>query len=178
MVAYLREHGYRTPFGNRLKVPGTNYIVLGDGVFDPSEIPVGGDLTKYQDWEKRLVNDFIQKRTTLFGSLTPKGMLTVSKMVVRDDVIERNIEKSQKRFEPIACGTGSNDKATMLAFAKYVDARGEGVPDSLSTRGSRWCMYIELLAREEHNCFWVTPQELDVLYSSENEKKFRAVFKA
>jgi hypothetical protein len=173
-VAYLREHGERVPFSNRLKVPGTNYIVLGDGTFDPEEIPVGGDLTKYQDWEKRLVSGFIEKRTKLFASLTPKGMLTVSKMT---ESMERNLEKNQKRFEPIACGTGANDKKTMLAFAKHIDGRGEGVPESLSTRGSRWCMYIELLAREEHNCFWVTPEELDVLYSPENEKKFRAVFK-
>jgi hypothetical protein len=26
------------------------------------------------------------------------------------------------------------------------------------------CVYIELLAREEHNCMWITPEELSVLY--------------
>jgi hypothetical protein len=36
--------------------------------------------------------------------------------------------------------------------------------------GSQRCVYIELLAREEHNCVWVTPEELAVLYDGKAAK--------
>ena len=175
--AYLRKYPDRLPFGSRLYVDGTDYIVLGHNMFDPPEEPVGIAKTRMDAWTKTVLDSFIEKRNALFASVGPKGIVTVSKMVVDGDVVRRNVDKNQKRFEPIVCGTGSNDKATMMAFAKYADARGRGVPETLSARGSRWCTYIELLAREEHNCIWITPEELDVLYSPENEKVFRAVFK-
>jgi hypothetical protein len=31
-------------------------------------------------------------------------------------------------------------------------------------------VYIELLAREEHRCVWVTPEELSVLYDGKAKK--------
>ena len=175
--AFLRDHADLVPFGSRLRVPGTEYIVLGNNVYEPPEEPVGTVRTRVDTWTKNLIQSFIDKKEVLFASVGSKGIVTVSKMVVEGDEIKRNIDKTQKRFEPITCGTGSNDKKTMLKFAAFIDSKGIGVPTSISDRGSRWCMYIELLAREEHKCFWVTPEELDVLYAPDNEKVFRAVFK-
>jgi hypothetical protein len=39
-------------------------------------------------------------------------------------------------------------------------------------------MYAELLCREEHNCFWVTPEELSILYeNAEMKNEFTKAFK-
>jgi hypothetical protein len=65
----------------------------------------------------------------------------------------------------------------MTAFAKFVDKNGVGIPASIKTV-SEICVYSELLAREETNCIWLTPEELSVLYDNpSNEKAFRAKFK-
>jgi len=102
----------------------------------------------------------------------------VTKMKVEGDKVKRFYEKSSKRFEPITCGTGDNTKPNMIAFAKTIDKRGVGVPESLKTLPDI-CAYIELLAREEHKCFWVTPEELSVLYDNKtNKDAFTKEFKA
>jgi hypothetical protein len=65
----------------------------------------------------------------------------------------------------------------MLAFAKQVDARGVGVPSSV-TRVPDVCTYCELLAREQRGCVWFTPEELSILYGDPAlKKRFAAEFK-
>jgi hypothetical protein len=40
------------------------------------------------------------------------------------------------------------------------------------------CIYTELLMREEHNCFWLTPEEKSVLYDNKaNKSAFTKAFK-
>jgi hypothetical protein len=169
---YLRNYAEKLPFANRLFVPGTEILVLGNGVYDPPEELVGSERTAYDGWVKALVDKFIANREKLFASMNSKGALTVSKMT---EDMKRNITPEMKRYDPIACGTGANDKATMSKYAKFIDKSGIGIPDGA---GSKWCMYVELLAREEHNGFWVTPEELDVLYNNKDARdRFTAAFK-
>lgn len=167
--AYLRKYANKLPFANRLFVPGTDIIVLGKDNYDPPEELVGSDRTAYEAWKKALVDRFISNKDKVFGSVNATGAFTVSKMT---EDIKRNITKEMKRYDPITCGTGANDKGTMTKYAKYIDKTGVGIP---AGAGSKWCMYVELLAREEHNGVWVTPEELDVLY---NDKSARDVFTA
>ena len=176
--ALLRTKPVGLPFAGRLYVPDTDYIVLGEGQTEPPEAPVGEDLTKYRSWNTDLLSRFIAKKETLFGSLK-NGKLTLSKMIVQGDgSIKRKLEKTGKKFEPIVCGTGENDKITMLAFAKFIDSKGIGTPKVAvaagkppkDLQGADLCTYIELLCREEHNCMWVTPEELSVLYDNAGNK--------
>ena len=164
------------PITKRLTLrPGL--FVLGDKTFEPPELPTGVDNTRLKEWTKALMTKFLANRTKLFASLTSSGKFTISKMIVEGDKVRRNTEK-QKRYAPIVCGTGDNDKPTMLAFARFIDKKKNmGVPKEIAERGSQWCGYTELLAREETNCFWLTPEELSVLYSEENQKVFTEAFK-
>jgi hypothetical protein len=60
----------------------------------------------------------------------------------------------------------------MNSFAKYIDSKGVGLPQvkNKPMTGPQRCIYIEMLAREEHNCVWVTPEELAVLYDGKAAK--------
>jgi hypothetical protein len=176
--AYLKTKPDTLPFSDRLYLPGSDYIILGHETYEPPEPPVGDDNTRFKEWNASLLAKFIANKDMLFSSVNPGGKFTVSKMKIDGDKVKRFYEKSSKRFEPIACGTGDNTKPIMLAFAKYIDKRGVGVPESLKTL-PEICMYIELLAREEHNCFWVSPEELSVLYDNKtNKDAFTKVFKS
>lgn len=177
--AYLKEHPDDLPFADRLRIPDTDIRVLGANVFDPPDIPIGDDNTKYKQWTDRLVGRFIERKEDLFASLTSSKKLTLSKMVEVGDTLRRNIDKTQKKFEPIVCGTGQYAKAAVLQFAKYIDSRGIGIPETTKKMTVEdVCVYTELLAREEHNVFWLTPEELSVLYDiPENKKTFTAAFK-
>jgi hypothetical protein len=165
------------PFVSRLFVPNSEYIVLGDKTFEPTEPPVGRDLTEFQAWNDALVARFIENKNNLFASVR-NGKLTISKMIVQDDgTVVRKLEKTAKKYDPIACGTGDNDIKTVGAFVKFIDKNGIGGPGKFANAGEL-CMYTELLAREEHNCMWITPEELSVLYDSkENKAKFTQAFK-
>ena len=184
--ALLRTKPAGLPFAGRLYVPGTDYIVFGEGQTDPPDAPVGEDLTKYRSWKTDLLSRFIAKKDVLFGSLK-NGKLTLSKMIIQGDgSIKRKVEKTGKKFEPIVCGTGDNDKTTMLAFAKFVDSKGVGTPKIAPApgkppkdlQGADLCNYAELLCREETNCFWVTPEELSVLYeNAETKAAFTEAFR-
>jgi hypothetical protein len=179
---YLRSHATRVPFASRLVIPvpemNKTVIVLGDGVFDPEEPMVGVDQDRFEAWTKSLVARFIENKAVPFASLTGDRLLTISKLVVDGDSIVRDTDRTRKKFEPVRCGDGTNSKNVMLAFSKLIDKNGAGVPKSIAdTNKPTWCMYIELLAREEHKCFWLTPEELAVLYNKDNEKVFRAEFK-
>jgi hypothetical protein len=174
---YLRTHPSTLPFAERLYVEGTEYIVLGKNAFDPPEIPIGEDLTKYRAWNASLLKMFLESKSTLFASLK-NGKLTISKMIVEDGIPRRKLEKGGKKFEPIVCDTGENNTVTMNVFAKYIDTRGIGLPKispapgkpEKEMTGPSRCIYIELLCREEMNCVWITPEELSVLYDGKSAK--------
>lgn len=173
--AYLKT---RPPIGSRLYVPESEYIVLGHETYEPPEPPVGDDQTHFREWNAALLAKFIEKKDTLFASLNASKKFTISKMTVEGGIVKRRRDKSFKKFEPIVCGTGDNNKPTMDAFAKFIDKNGIGVPSNV-TRVQDICVYAELLAREEHNCMWITPEELSVLYGSkENKAAFTKEFKA
>jgi hypothetical protein len=175
--AYLRTRPMTLPFAKRLYVEGSDYIVLGKDTYEPPEMPVGEDLTAVKAWNAALLTSFIDSKDTLFASLK-NGKLTISKMTVDGDRVTRKLDKSGKKFEPIICDTGENNTATMNAFAKSIDTKRVGLPKVVPAPGkppkemagpSR-CLYIELLAREEHNCMWITPEELSVLYDGKAAK--------
>lgn len=174
--AYLRSHPTTLPFARRLNVEGTDVIVLGKDTFEPPEMPIGDDLTAVRAWNTKLVTDFIAAKDTLFASLK-NGKLTISKMTIEDGVPTRKRDKGGKKFEPVICDTGENTTAVMNAFAKYIDSKGVGLPmlqvpgkAPKAMTGPQRCVYIELLCREEHNCKWITPEELAVLYDGKAAK--------
>jgi hypothetical protein len=174
--AYYRSRPPKALFAERLYVPGTDLIVLGKDTFDPPEPPVGEDLTQYRAWNESLLAKFIADKDVLFGSVK-NGKFTVSKMTEAKKKLVRKREKGSKKFEPVICGTGENDKDTMLAFAKFIDKTGVGAPKITTSRGGEkemsgpdLCAYIELLCREENRCVWITPEELSVLYDGKAKK--------
>ena len=191
--AYLRSRPRaELPTVKRLEVPGTDYLVLGKDTFDPPESPEAEDRTAYLAWNEALVSKFIEAKDALFASL--KGTkLTLSKMALEGDTVKRKREPGAKKYEPIVCDTGEHSSGVMNAFAKTVDSRGVGLPmvspgpkkpPKLITGPGR-CIYIELLAREEHKSLWFTPEELSVLYDGKaakgspptNQDRFTAAFR-
>ncbi len=169
--AYLKTRPSSLPFASRLYVDGTDYIVLGKDVYEPPEPPIGDDLSAYNAWNTALLNKFIENKDTLFASLK-KNKLTISKMT-DEDIPKRKREKGGKKFEPIVCDTGDNKTGVMNKFAKYIDKAGIGLPQvkNKNMTGPQRCVYIELLAREENNCMWITPEELSVLYDGKASKE-------
>ena len=169
--AYLRTKPKTLPFAARLEVPGTDYIVLGKDTFDPPESPEAEDRTAYLAWAEGLLKRFIDAKTVPFASLK-NGKLTISKLTVEGTTVKRRVEKGAKKYEPIVCDTGENSTEVMNVFATSIDARGEGLPrkNGKPMKGPARCLYIELLAREEHACVWITPEELAVLYDGKAAK--------
>jgi hypothetical protein len=174
---YLRTRPKTLPFADRLYVPDSEYIVYGKDSYDPPEPPVGDDQTQFRSWNAALLSRFIASKTMLFASLTADRKFTISKMKDEDGKAVRFLDPKAKNYLPTVCGTGDNKKPMMLAFAKTIDKNGIGIPESV-TKVPDICVYSELLAREETNCMWITPEELSVLYDTpENEKAFRKEFK-
>ena len=173
--AYLRANP-----NDRIQVPGTDILVLGYGQYDPDELPIGDDKTKVEAWTDALALKFseIIAKNTIFASLNPEGKLTISKLrKTSDDKVVRSYDPASKTFLPTTCGTGAHPRDVMLAFAKVADARGVGIPATV-TKVPDICTYAELLAREQTNCVWLTPQELSVLYGDPAlRKRFTAEFK-
>ena len=175
--AYLRTRPMTLTFGKRLYVEGSDYIVLGKDTFEPPEMPVGEDLTAYKAWNAVVLKTFIENKGKLFASLK-NGKLTISKMNVDGETVTRKLDKAGKKFDPIVCDTGENNTATMNAFAKFIDSKGVGLPKVVPApgkppkdmTGTSRCVYIELLCREEHNCVWITPEELSILYDGKAAK--------
>jgi hypothetical protein len=173
--AYYRSRPAKALFADRLYVPGTDVIVLGKDTFDPPEPPVGEDLTQYRAWNSSLLAKFIADKDVLFGSVK-NGKFTVSKIAEVKKKLVRKREKGSKKFEPVVCATGENDKETMLKFAKFIDKTGVGAPKIVGSKGEKemtgpdLCTYIELLCREENRCVWITPEELSVLYDGKAKK--------
>ena len=178
--AYLRSNPTNLPFSDRLRIPGTDVYVLGKDKFEPADTVLAGDFkTKYDAWVDELLNRFIQRKDELFASTNGSFVLT-SFDEQSDGTLAR--EKQQKRFKPIVCGTGSYTKDAIEKVAKFIDTQNVGHPPKQNAKNA--CVYTELLAREEHNIFWLTPEEMDVLYDGKgtkqnpsNQDKFTAAFK-
>jgi len=167
------------PFADKLFVDGTEVLVLGDGVLDPPEELVGADRTRYDEWNARLLARFIEAKDTLFASVNSDRNFTLSKMKMEGETVLRDIDPTQKRFGPTTCGIGANKKEQMLAFAKFIDPKTEGIPPTMRANKTEWCMFSELLAREEgtDRCIWFTPEELDVLFNKQNSTAFAKAIK-
>jgi hypothetical protein len=58
----------------------------------------------------------------------------------------------------------------MKSVAKFIDNTGAGYSAQLKGQ-DKVCQYVELLAREEHNIKWYTPEELKVLDSLSGDLK-------
>jgi hypothetical protein len=167
------------PFTSRLFVPGTDILVLGDGVLDPPEEPIGADRTRYDEWKSRLLAKFIENKNKLFASVNSDRNLTLSKMKIEGETVSRDIDPSQKRFGPTTCGIGANKKEQMLAFSKFIDSQSVGIPPTSRANKTEWCLFSELLAREQSTdrSVWITPEELDVLFNKENSTAFARAIK-
>lgn len=180
-IAFLKAHG--TLFSDRLKFTGdTHYITLGANKFDPPELPVGRDETAYRAWKKDLVEKFVANKDKIFVSVKDEEKLkdrkaTISKFKMEGDKAVRIVEKKAKNYLPTVCGTGRDvTKDDLRKFAKFIDKKEIGLPEDLA--GDQVCVYIDLLAREEHNCIWITPEELSVLYKDDEVRQtFTAEFK-
>lgn len=157
--SYLRRD---LPFASRLHVPGSDLVVLGANKYDPPEEPIGADKTSLDEWTKSLIDTFIRNKGKIFASISAKtGKFAIAPMTWGDDGVPIRVI-NKKKFEPTACATGGNTKPNTEKLAKYIDKECVGIPPGL---GAKWCLYVELLAREENNIVWVTPEELSVLIS-------------
>jgi hypothetical protein len=172
--AFLRRNPAGTIFAKNLQFEGdTKYIILDYNKFDPTEFPTGNDETAFREWKQSLLTRFLDRRNDIFVSVKNEEKLTarkptISKLELVDGVPKRLIRASAKNYLPTTCGTGDHDKKVMVALSKYIDKKGVGVPDD--TAVDKLCMYVDLLGREEHNCFWITPEELSVLYEDKELK--------
>jgi hypothetical protein len=178
--AYLRTKAGATPFEDRLRVTGTDILVLGHERFDPDELPVGEEKTRLEEWTAALATTFSEviASNKLFASLTSDGKFTLSKVkTVSESSVVRSYDPKSKTFLPTTCGTGAHPRDVMLAFAKTVDSKAVGIPAGV-TKVPDICVYAELLAREQHGVAWITPEELSVLYDDPVlRKRFTAEFK-
>lgn len=174
--ALLKSNPQGLQFAERLFVPDTEIIVLGMDTFEPPEIPIGTDQTRFSEWKKALVTKFIENKDKLFGSMK-NGKFTMSKLTVQSDgSVKRKLEKTAKKFEPITCGTGEHKVDEVKSFAKFINEQGNDLPSFKNATEA--CMYAELLCREEYNCFWLTPEELSVLFGTDELKvQFTQAFK-
>jgi hypothetical protein len=157
------------PFVSRLYVPDSDIIVSGE----ETDL-VGEDLSKYKEWTKQLIERFIRDKDKLFASVGANGVVSLSSSKVVDDTITRTI--GEKSFMPTACATGQNSVAHMKNVAKYIDVNEVGFPAGIT--GGPLCTYFELLAREEHNISWYTPEEMKVLGSPDNKTAIMKKLKA
>jgi hypothetical protein len=174
---YLRS----TPdAGDRLRVPGTDILIRGYQQYDPPELPIGDDKTRVDEWTEALALKMLDivAKGTLFASVGADGKFTMSKVrKVSETQVVRDYKSDARSYRTTTCGTGAHGKDVMLAFAKTIDANGIGVPAAVSTVADI-CVYSELLAREEHSCAWLTPEEYAIVYGDPAvSKRITAEFK-
>ena len=152
------------PFASRLYIPDSEIIVSGE-----DQELVGEDLTKFKEWSKQLVDRFIADKGKLFGSMAPNGGFTLSPSELVDETPTRVI--GTKSFMPTICSTGQNPISKMKIVAKFIDVNGVGIPGGLA--GAPLCAYLELLAREQHNIAWYTPEEMKVIGMDVNKNAIK-----
>jgi Type III restriction enzyme, res subunit/Helicase conserved C-terminal domain len=174
--SYLATRPTNLPFASRLYVPETDLIVMGKDTFEPPREVVFEEKTRYQEWTDALLEQFISKKDQVFATLNAAGKLAIARMKLSEGPLQR--ESNIKRFEPIACGTGDYAKDNIVLLSKKIDKNGKGVPETFEVNGKQravragdMCVYLELLLREENNCFWLTPEEYKVLYDGPGSKK-------
>jgi hypothetical protein len=162
--AYLATNP-ELPFADRLRIPDTDIVVTGE------ELDlVGEDLTKYKEWKKTLIDRFVADKSKIITSVSPNGILTLTPTMEDDD--ETPIRNSNK---PVVCGTGKNPVNRMKGISKFLDVNHVGVPGAL--KGAPFCAYAELLAREQHNCAWYTPEEIKILDTDDVKKTLKKFMK-
>jgi hypothetical protein len=174
--AYLKTHPDALPFASRLYVPGTDLIVMGKNSFEPPKEPIFEEKTRVQEWNDALLAGFIAKKDQVFATLNADRKFSLSRMKMGEGPLKRDV--LAKRFTPIVCGTGDYAKENTSAVSIKMDKNGKGITGSFVINGKAkpvksdtMCMYVELLAREENNCFWLTPEEYSVLYDGAGSKK-------
>jgi hypothetical protein len=166
-IAYLRSPESRTlPFGDRLRVPNTDIIVLGKDDYDPPD-PIGDDRTAVQDWVKALTARYVADADKMIGTMKD-GKFSIGRFEEKDGVFTRI--HGAKRDVPIVCGTGAVGSVEVGKLAAYTDIRKIGIPPDMPKKMS-WtrCDVMELIAREQHNIVWYTPEEMDVLLKSKTK---------
>lgn len=160
-IAYLRSPESRTlPFGDRLRVPNTDIIVLGKDDYDPPD-PIGDDRTAVQDWVKALTARYVADADKMIGTMKD-GKFSIGRFEEKDGVFTRI--HGAKRDVPIVCGTGAVGSVEVGKLAAYTDIRKIGIPSDMPKKIT-WtrCDIMELIAREQNNIVWYTPEEMDVL---------------
>jgi hypothetical protein len=125
---------------------------------------------------------FIEHKDKLYGTVAPNGKFAFSKVEVKKNGTVVRFAKKQKQYRPIVCNTGAHQSGDVIrAFARTIDPDGPGIPETVTTN-EKACVYAELLARaagatDTNNCFWVTPQELSILFDNPaNRKAFADTF--
>jgi hypothetical protein len=94
---------------------------------------------------------------------------SIGKFEEKDGVFKRI--HGTKRDVPIVCGTGSNSSAEVVKLALYTDIRKRGIPELPKKVTWTRCDIMELLAREENNIKWYTPEEMSVLTKLKTKSK-------
>jgi len=167
-LAYLKS-GNPLQFRSRLAVPGTSILVLGLGLYEPPEEPIGDDRTQVLAWIEARKKAYAAQKDDLITTVRG-GKLGIGRFELKDGVPTR--VAGTRRDIPITCGTGSNKKPEVLALAKYLDKRGVGVPEASAKKSSvEWCLFTELFAREQQESpdpkiRWYTPEEMEVVLDS------------
>jgi hypothetical protein len=130
------------------------------------------------EWSKSLVDQFVANKDKLFGSVKlGDHKFTISKLKIVDGKAVRLIEKNANVYGPVVCGTGVMKGDPVSIVMKQVDKDGKGNVEKKQTLSTN-CMFTDLLMREEHECFWVTPEELSILFDvPKNRDKIKAEFK-
>ena len=153
--AYLATE-HNLPFSDRLRLPDTDiYITTTETDL------IGEELTKFEDWKKALIERFIADKAKLIASVAPNGMLTLTPSELKEVPVRTGSKLT-------VCNTGKNSAAHMRVVSKFIDVNDVGIPTGLA--GANLCVYAELLAREEHNVVWYTPEEMRVLESDSVKK--------
>jgi len=159
-IAYLRSPEPKAlPFADRLRVPGTEILVLGKEDYDPPD-PIGDDRTAVQAWVAALNERYVADNDKMIGTMKD-GKFSIGRFEEKDDTFTRI--HGAKRDVPIVCGTGAVGSAEVEKLAKYTDIRKIGIPEMPKKITWTRCDIMELLAREQNNIVWYTPEEMDVL---------------
>jgi hypothetical protein len=167
-IAYMRSPAAKElQFGDRLRVPGTDILVLGRDDYDPPD-PIGEDRTAVQAWMKALEDRYAADNDKMIGTMKD-GKFAIGKFEEKDGVFKRI--HGAKRDVPIVCGTGSNSSTEVVKLAKYTDISGVGIPELPKKIVWTRCDIMELIAREQHNIVWYTPEEMDALTKLKTKSK-------
>jgi hypothetical protein len=164
-IAYIRG-GPPLQFTERLKVPGTDIVVVGRDEYDPPD-PIGEDRTAVQAWVRELEAKYAADNDKMVGTMKG-GLFSIGKFEEKDGVFTRI--HGSKRDVPIVCGTGSNNSKLVEKLGLYADKLKVGIGKIPSKAAWSRCDIMELLAREETNMVWYTPEEMSVLTTTKAAK--------